>query len=398
MRHNTAILSLVQKYLNMSKFQIFVDLGMSGTKASFSDGVNFYHYFCPPKVADLPPSELKILMDQGNQFGGGIESGAYLQVDDSCYALADDAEGRSNKSTEMLRKSTLAKLRILGAIGELAHKFNTFNLTIDIGAALPFDEYLSDQHDVMQQLSALRSFRYRGRNIEVNPQAVKVLPEGAGLVQWRKMQAMQQGQAPQKSYVVVIVGHRDLTFLIFRQGKPPTGEPSGTVKLGFLEYLQSISQGMCKPDNPYLYDALLRGAETVAFPDQPGKEFSLIERQPPAESYYWEQVRHHLSDKFASLNIPHYEVLVGGGTAHNLLVTYMDGFLQSLPGADVNWLTEMNREVCSVLQVTNPPDQARFADCYGGAKWLAIKFGETVPSAAPSSSSNNHKKPIKTSA
>ncbi|MGB3613573.1 MAG: hypothetical protein WBA10_07235 [Elainellaceae cyanobacterium] len=367
----------------MAKFQIFVDLGMSATKASFSDSINFYSYLCPPKVADLPPSELQILTDQGDQFGGGITSGAYLQVEDKAYALADDAEGRSNKSTEMLRKSTLAKLRILGAIGELAKRFSVDRLAIDIGVALPFDEYLSDQHEVSRQLSSASSFMYRGKSITIEPQAVKVLPEGAGLVQWRKMQAMQHGQTPQNSYVVVIVGHRDLTFLIFRQGKPPTGEPSGTVRLGYLEYLQSISQGMCKPDNPYLYDALIKDADTVAFPDQPGKQYPLTDRRRKAEAYYWEQVRHHLSDKFASLNIPNYEILIGGGTAHTLLQDNLNQLLSGMPGAEVNWLADMGREVCSVLRVMSPADQARFSDCYGGAKWLAIKFSDATNSPAP---------------
>lgn len=362
----------------MSRFQIFVDLGMSGTKASFSDGVHFHGYLCPPKVADLPPSELQILTEQGTQFGGGIEAGAYLQLGDQTYALADDAEGRPNKSTEMLRKSTLAKLRILGAIGELAHRFNNFRLSIDIGVALPFDEYISDQHEVAKQLTSTHSFSYRGKLIELDLQTIKILPEGAGLVQWRKIQALQQGQVTQQSYVVVIVGHRDLTFLIFRQGKPPTGEPSGTTRLGYLEYLQSISQGICKPDNPFLFDALMREADSVAFPDQPGKIFPLQERKQKSEAFYWEQVRHHLSDKFASLDIPNYEVLVGGGAAHTLLKPRLDTFFKSLPGASVNWLSEMGNEICSVLGVVLASDQARFADCYGGAKWLAIKFAQPV--------------------
>ena len=354
---------------------------MSGTKASFSNSVHFQGYLCPPKVADLPPSELQILTDQGNQFGGGVESGAYLQLGEQVYALADDAEGRSNKGTEMLRKSTLAKLRILGAIGELAHQFDAFRLPIDIGVALPFDEYLSDQHEVAKQLTSTHSFRYRGKTIELEPQAIKILPEGAGLVQWRKMQSMQQGQSPQKSYVVVIVGHRDLTFLIFRQGKPPTGEPSGTVRQGYLEYLQSIAQGVCKPDNPFLFDALLRQAESVAFPDQPGKIFPLKERKQKSEAFYWEQVRHHLSDKFASLDIPSYEVLLGGGVAHTLLKPRLNDFFKSLPGATVNWLPEMTHEIGSVLGVGLAADQARFADCYGGAKWLAIKFAQPAEAA-----------------
>lgn len=362
----------------MSRFQAFVDLGMSATKAAFNDGVSFASYLCPSKVADLPPSELTILKDQADQMGTGIESGAYLQLGEQAYALAEDAEGRPNKSTEMLRKSVLAKLRVLGAIGELAHQNNTYDLNIDIGIALPFDEYISEQHEISEQLKAIKSFTYRGQKVTLAINHLKVLPEGAGLVQWRKMQALQQGQPANKSYVVVIVGHRDLTFLIFRQGKPPTGEPSGTARMGYLEYLQSIAQGICKPENPYLFEALLQGRETVSFPDQPGKVFDLSERVRRSEDFYWSQVKHHLSEKFAYLDIPNYEILVGGGTAHTLLKTRLDELLNSLPGGTVNWLPEIQREVCTVLGVVNPADQIRFADCYGGSKWLAIKFGRPL--------------------
>jgi hypothetical protein len=362
----------------MSRFQAFVDLGMSATKAAFNDGISFSGYLSPSRVADLPPSELAILKDQGDQLGTGIESGAYLQLGEQAYALADEAEGRPNKSTEMLRKSTLAKLRVLGAIGELAHRHRTFSLTLDLGIALPFDEYLSEQHEISQQLKSVGSFVYRGRPINLTINQLKVLPEGAGLVQWRKMQAMQQGQPANRSYVVVIVGHRDLTFLIFRQGKPPTGEPSGTVRMGYLEFLQSVAQGMCKPENPYLFEALLQDRETVAFPDQPGRIFDLTERGRRSEAFYWEQVKHHLSEKFAYLDIPNYEILIGGGTAHTLLKARLNELLTALPGGTVNWLPEIQREVCTVLNVVNPSEQIRFADCYGGSKWLAVKFGRPL--------------------
>ncbi|MEI2578654.1 hypothetical protein, partial [Scytonema sp. PRP1] len=242
--------------------------------------------------------------------------------------------------------------------------------------ALPFDEYLSDQHEVANVLSQTKLFTYRGKRIELEPQVIKVLPEGAGIVQWRKFQALRQKDVSNRTYVVVMVGYRDLTFLVFRQGKPPTGEPSGTVKLGYLEFLQSIAQGICKPDNPYLFDALLRQAETVAFPDQPGKTFPLTERKQKAEAFYWEQVRHHLSDKFATLDIPNYEVLVGGGTALSTLRPRLEAFLSTLPGATVNWMPELLREVSTVLKVPSESDQARFADCFGGAKWMGLRFAQ----------------------
>ena len=359
----------------MSQYQLFVDLGMSGTKASLSNGTKFQSYLCPSRVADLPPSELQILCDQGMQFGGGLESGSYLQLGGIAYALAEDAEGRSNKTTAMLRKSTLAHLRILGVVGEIAHRFKVSSLPIDLGVALPFDEYLSDQHEVTHALQEAKRFIYRGLEIELLPQVIKVLPEGAGLVQWRKIQAAKRGETNQ-TYVVVMVGYRDLTFLVFRQGKPPTGEPSSTVKLGYLECLQSIAQGICKPESSYLLDALLNARDTVAFPDQPGKVFELSDRRQKAEAYYWEQVRHHLSDKFASLDVPRYEVLVGGGTALTELRSQLELFLGGLPGATVNWLPELSREVATLLRISTEAEQARFADCFGGAKWLAMKFAQ----------------------
>jgi hypothetical protein len=114
----------------------------------------------------------------------------------------------------------------------------------------------------------------------------------------------------------------------------------------------------------------------VAFPDQPGKTFPLAERQQKAEAFYWEQVRHHLSDKFAALDIPNYEVLVGGGTALTALRPRLETFLNTLPGATVNWLPELQREIATVLKVPSEPDQARFADCFGGAKWMGLRFAE----------------------
>lgn len=349
---------------------------MSGTKASLSNGTKFQSYLCPSRVADLPPSELQILHDQGTQFGRGLESGAYLQLGDTAYALAEDADGRSNKTTVMLRKSTLAYLRILGVAGEMAHRFKMSSLPIDLGVALPFDEYLSDQHEVTRALQESRHFIYRGREIELVPQVIKVLPEGAGLVQWRKIQPAKRGEINQ-TYVVVMVGYRDLTFLVFRQGKPPTGEPSSTVKLGYLECLQSIAQGVCKPESSLL-DALLHRRDTVAFPDQPGKVFELSDRRQKAEAYYWEQIRHHLSDKFAALDVPRYEVLVGGGTALTELRPQLEPFLDNLPGATVNWMPELSREVAMSLGVKTESDQARFADCFGGAQWLAMKFAQAA--------------------
>jgi hypothetical protein len=68
--------------------------------------------------------------------------------------------------------------------------------------------------------------------------------------------------------------------------------------------------------------------------------------------------------------------LVGGGTALTELRPQLEPFLGSLPGATVNWMPELSREVATVLRVSTEADQSRFADCFGGAKWLAMKFAQ----------------------
>lgn len=369
----------------MSKYQVFVDLGTSGSKAVLVDpskGYGYYAYLCSPKVADLPPSELQILRQQETHDGGGLESGAYLQLGESAYALAEDAEGRSNKTTAMLRKSALAQLRILGLIGEMAHRLKTPHLSIDLGVALPFEEYLSAQAEIVNLLAPTKPFIYRGQTIDLEIHSIKVLPEGAGLVMWRKVLATQRQEPSQQNYIVVMIGYRDLSFLVFRQGKPPTGEPSGSVKLGYLEFLKSIAQGMCQPESPYLFDALLLEAKSVKFPNQPNKVFPLTELRQKSESFYWEQVRYHLSEKLATLDLPRYEVLVGGGTAMTLLHSHLAEYLPTLPGATINWLPELNQEIIRTVKgINSTADRVRFADCYGGAKWLASRnacFSQTL--------------------
>lgn len=362
----------------MGTHQLFIDLGMSGTKSCLTDGNQCYGYTCRPRVADLPPSEVEVLYRQGHDYGGGIESGAYLQWNGQAYALGEDAEARSSKSTTILRKSTLAHLRILSAIGEMAHTHELKNLCLDIGIALPFDEYLSEAADLTRKLRETGEFVYRGRSYQLAIEEIKILPEGAGLVLWRKQQLSAQHQATAKNFVVIMIGHRDTSFLVFRGGRPPTGKPSDSKKLGFVEFLAAVARNLCEPENPFLIQAVLEQRDTVQFPDQPNKIFSMDDRREEAVVYYWEQVQHHLTEHLAALDLTEYEVLIGGGTATTLLRPHLMDYLQHRPGATLNWLEDLTQEISYQLRgISSHVDQVRFADCYGGVKWLAMRARQT---------------------
>jgi hypothetical protein len=361
----------------MAQYQCFVDLGSSSTKAVLSDGSEFRAFKCPPLVADMPPSELAIIQAQGEQLGSGLESVSYIQLDpeDAVYALGVDAQGKPNKATSNLPKSALAHLRVLGVIGELAHQYDLDNLSLDVGVALPFNEYLTDYKPLSNKLLAQKTFIYRGREISLDLKEVKVLPEAAGLVQWRKVQLAQQGIAVHPTFAVLMFGHRDLSFLLFREGKPPRGEPSGTERLGYQRVLTAVAQDLpCNSDDPFLYEALISGAGSVAFPSRPGQVYRLTERRDKAKAYYWDLVRHRLDEWFAAVDVPHYEVVISGGVAAQLQGELEEYFEERTSFCTMNWLDDLTHEVASVLDITSEIDQIRFSDCYGGAKWMAIKF------------------------
>lgn len=385
----------------MAQYQCFIDLGSSGTKAVLNDGERFYAYQCPPLVADMPPAELAIVEAQGKQLGAGLESITYLQLDPNlpACALGIDAQGRPNKATSSLPKSALAHIRALGVMGELAYHQQLDSLRLDVGIALPFNEYLTDYKALTNEILSHKMFTYRGQDIFLEFGEVKVLPEAAGLVQWRKVQSarqkivqsqggqLQKGQSQkgqlqrrsQKTFVVLMFGHRDLSFLLFRGGKPPQGEPSSTERLGYQQLLKAVSQDLpCNSDDPFLYDALINQAARVVFPDRPQKAYSLNERREKATAYYWELIKHRLNEWLAAVKVPNYEVLISGGTALQIRDELEEYFEERATFCTVNWLDDLQLEVAANLDIESEAEQVRFCDCYGGAQWLALKFQKSI--------------------
>lgn len=360
----------------MTQYQCFVDLGSSSTKAVFNDGTSLTALQCPPWVADLPPSELDILRAQGQLMGSGLESVQYIQLSEAgpAYALGTDAQGRPSKKTSVLPKSELARYRVLGMIGEIAYRNKWDNCRLDVGVALPFNEYLTDYNRLLTELDEQQSFTYRDREISLELVQIKILPEAAGLVQWRKVE-MAQRRESMRTFVVIMFGHRDLSFLLFRQGKPPQGEPSGTERLGYQRFLMTISQDLpCDSDDPFLYDALIRGVDQVSFPTRPSVSYPLTERRQRATAYYWDTVRHRLDEWLAAVDVTQYEVLVSGGAAAQFR-PYIDTYFQQRSAfCTLNWLEDLKGEVAQNLSIPIEIDQMRFGDCYGGAKWMALKF------------------------
>lgn len=365
----------------MARNQCFVDFGSSQTKAIISDGSHFQALLWSPLVADLPPANLQVVQATGRQLGSGLEALNYIQFDKDgpAYALGEDAEGLPNKSTKTLDKSELAALRALGIIGEMFLKFNLSpTAELDLGYSLPFAEYGSGHERITSEVQQKgQRFWYRGKELSPTFRQIKGIPEAAGLVLWKKMELMHQGQEGNRSFVVVMIGHRDLSFLLFRNGKPPSGEPSSSRDLGLQQFLTALAQDLpCEPDDPFLYQAVIQKADRIAFPKNPNTVFDLRERRPAAQRYYWSQVEHFLSERFAAGLPSRYEVLVGGGTVEQIRPELQNFLDERSQFCQVDWLEDLRQEVGKTLNgsVHSEIDQLRLADVYGAAKWLAVMY------------------------
>lgn len=365
----------------MARNQCFVDFGSSETKAIITDSSHFQALLWSPLVADLPPANLQVVQDTGKQLGSGLEAFNYIQFekDGPAYALGEDAEGLPNKSTKTLDKSKLAVLRALGIIGEMYLKFDLSpTAELDLGFSLPFAEYGSGHKRIASEVQQKgQRFWYRGKELSPTFKQIKGIPEAAGLVLWKKMELLDQGLESNGSFVVVMIGHRDLSFLLFRNGKPPSGEPSSSCDLGLQKYLTALAQDLpCEPDDPFLYRAVIRKADEVSFPKNPNTIFDLRERRPAAQRYYWSQVEHFLGEKFAAGLPSSYEVLIGGGTVEQIRPELHDFLAKRSEFGQVDWLEDLTQEVGKALNgsVHSEIDQLRLADVYGAAKWLAVMY------------------------
>ena len=85
-------------------------------------------------------------------------------------------------------------------------------------------------------------------------------------------------------------------------------------------------------------------------------------------------MKHRLDEWFAAVDVPHYEVLISGGVAAILQADLEEYFEDRSAFCTVNWLDHLKEEVAGALSLPSEIEQIRFSDCYGGAKWMALKF------------------------
>lgn len=369
----------------MADLKLAADIGGSQTKAWCGERMQMVVFRQPPQVADLPPTKLALIEANTRTMGGdgnGRLPIQYIQLTENgpAYVLGMDAQDSPNKNAKALPKRLLAVYKVLDLLGQVWERFvaDNNNFSLDLAVLLPFSEYHADHTGLAKELAAAAEcFWYRGVKLSVKLETVKVVPEGAGLVLWRMLELKKLSQSLNQTFVVLMMGHRNLSFLLFLNGNPPTGEPSESSPYGFSTLIRTAASGLPVRGNPeedpFILDSILAGTPEVVFPDRSNQVFPL--KLQEARDYYWSVVKNFLDEKLAAVRMAsRYEVIISGGAALHFRQEINAYFAERQRFCHLSWALEAQEELKYYLPliVKTEADSVRLGDVYGLYKWLTI--------------------------
>ena len=360
-----------------AKIQTYIDMGSSATKG-------FYWHRKPellhlaPQVARLNPSRLDRLT-LGGLTSQEPEDSAYITVGNGTYAVGALAIAQKGDSGLALPKRDRAVYKILATLGAIAEKTLTAQdsndsgreFTAQLGLLLPLEEYWQDRKDLKAQiLGAISDFSFRGRSLFGQLERIEMQPEGAGLYLARGLQLARTGVGIRDRTVVVLMfGHRNLSILTFEKGSTPQETNSTSQGPGFVEYLKQCSTELpgVAPDDPALLEAVLQEHETFQIPGRQ-EALDLSKACIYAREFYLERVNQFLVEWLPSAEV---NVIVGGGAAYFIRSELEQFFDQRGLTQQITWAETLRQEITDVLRVqhgTDEPDlitSVRWADVYG---------------------------------
>ena len=289
------------------------------------------------------------------------------------------------------------------AVGAAETENLSVDVTLDLAVLLTWAEY-QDQDRFKERLKqVLSDFTFRGLNIKVNLERLMCRPEGSGLVM-SKIMKKGPNWLSDRTLAVLMFGYRNVTALIFKDGRMVSGE---SPDLGFfrmeekviartsgqqplvlaraifrayytlLMHPGDITNPLKMEDLPVIQDlARSRDAELRA------KEVQEI-TEAIADSHrdYWQELTNWLDGVLPSeLD----EVMICGGSSICLkleLEVYFGGHsrqyklpkpntLQNRAKASINWSIDANLEIENVFDLKSARQQEealafRLVDIYG---------------------------------
>ncbi|NEQ46955.1 MAG: ParM/StbA family protein [Leptolyngbya sp. SIOISBB] len=360
-----------------AKIQTYIDMGSSATKC-------FYWHRKPellhlaPQVARLNPARLDRLT-LGGLTSQEPEDSAYITVGNGTYAVGALAIAQKGDSGLALPKRDRAVYKILATLGVIAEKACSgeasaetgYEFEAQIGLLLPLEEYWQDRKELKAQIQgAIAEFGFRGKTLFGQLVRIEMQPEGAGLYLAKGLQLARANVAIRDRTVVVLMfGHRNLSILTFEKGSTPQEMNSTSQGPGFVEYLKQCATELpaISPDDPALLEAVLGGHETFRIPGR-REPLALAKACSYAREFYLDRVNQFLVEWLPSADV---DVIVGGGAAYFIQAELTQFFEQRGLTPQITWADSLRQEMTDVLRGesgTAEPDlitSVRWADVYG---------------------------------
>jgi hypothetical protein len=164
---------------------------------------------------------------------------SFSKTDAHCFAVGALAKEFLAAPRLDQLKFERAFYKVLAAIGAIAQREAIDSrFEVQVAMVLPFGEY-SKRKPLKQQLEqGLKSFYFRGQRFRGAMPNFLCAPEGGGYM-WNMLQQLGEEVFQKKVIVVLMVGHRDVSCLIIRQGSVVQSE-SVTAALGFATLLDKV--------------------------------------------------------------------------------------------------------------------------------------------------------------
>lgn len=313
------------------------------------------------------------------EVGGDLSESAWLKVGERNILVGNSATSYS--SSFAADKVQIAAYQVAAALGlaAIASRLSEYKAVISL--AIPLNEFRY-RAEIENQLRAIGEEVMVCNRLQQFTVTISFYPEGTGLyLLHRKEREHQTSHAHTRRTVVLMMGHRNLSLLVFEGGKLNANLSQTSDRLGFWHgfKIDASSAGVRERDYHSLLAAVVSGS---------GEQLSAVEGRVKDFSGAVDAIRQgemKRLDAFCRDNVidllvnsTQTDIVVGGGVAHVLRVDLKDyfaglGFAEHLYFADtiggrLLLLAEQTRNAQADL--ARP---MRMADVYGLAQALLGK-------------------------
>ncbi len=231
--------------MSTPEVRIALDTGLSGTKVVYSIGKGRPKLMLMrPEVIQLPVESIQTQQASVGQIGFvDVEKDAWVSLKKSAssvYAIGSLAKQfRASTRLETLKyeEGVYKLLAVLGAIIQKEQLPN--EVAIRLTVVLPYGEITNRRQFQENLQKSLKNFYFRGRQIKASLVAMMCSPEGGGAI-WTQIES--HGESwfrEQEAVVVLMLGHRNTSSLVFSHGGVETRK-SRTTDLGFVQLVDKV--------------------------------------------------------------------------------------------------------------------------------------------------------------